>query len=146
MKVTLHRIESGEEEVIVNYLEMNAVVEDVMIAAGGGEDKIWCSEEGAKHPVPVRSVLYVESVDRGTYVYTSEGVYKTPCTLQNLEIAYAGRGFFRCSKSMIINIYRISELRSEPGGRINAAMENGEHVIISRRYAKELRRELRGEE
>ena len=41
---------------------------------------------------------------------------------------------------------RISELRSESGGRINAVMENGEHVIISRRYAKLFRRELRGED
>ena len=47
---------------------------------------------------------------------------------------------------MILNIYRISELKSESSGRINAAMENGERVIISRSYAKAFRRELKREE
>ena len=46
---------------------------------------------------------------------------------------------------MIINIYRIEKLKSESGNRIDAMMDNGEHVIISRRYAKELRSILRGE-
>lgn len=155
LKVTLNQIESGEDEVIINYLAMTREVEDVIRAAGGREEKIPCtscvscgSDAGgdSKYMVSVGCVLYAESVDRVTYIYTADGVYKTPCTLQHLELAYGGRGFFRCSKSMIINIYRISELRSESGGRINAAMENGEHVIISRKYAKSFRRELRGEE
>ncbi len=146
MKITLNQKESGEDEVIINYTEMNHEIEDVIRAAGGREEKIPCSSGDAKYMLPVRSVLYAESVDRVTFIYTAEGVYKTPYTLQNLELTYSDKGFFRCSKSMIINIYRISELRSEAGGRINVAMENGEHVIISRKYAKSFRRELRGEE
>lgn len=146
MKVTLNQMESGEEEVVINYIRMSREIEEVIRAAGGGEEKIPCSSGDTKYMLPVRSVLYAESVDRVTFIYTADGVYKTSCTLQNLETAYSVKGFFRCSKSMIINIYRISELRSEAGGRINAAMENGEHVIISRKYAKAFRRELRGEE
>ena len=48
-------------------------------------------------------------------------------------------------EKLIINIYRIEKLKSESGNRIDAMMDNGEHVIISRRYAKELRTILRGE-
>lgn len=55
------------------------------------------------------------------------------------------KGFFRCSKSMVINIYRINKLKSMSGNRIDVTMDNGEHVIISRRYAKELRSTLKGE-
>lgn len=146
LKVTLNKIANGEDEVIINYFEMNRDVEDVIRAASGGEEKIPCTSGESKYMLPVGKVLYAESVDRVTFIYTAEEVYKTPCTLQSLELAYSDRGFFRCSKSMIISIYRISELRSESGGRINAVMENGEHVIISRRYAKLFRRELRGED
>lgn len=45
---------------------------------------------------------------------------------------------------MILNLYKISFLKSEPGNRIRATMENGEQVMISRRYAKELRQILKG--
>ena len=42
------------------------------------------------------------------------------------------------------NIYRIDHLKSEPGNRILATMENGEKVMISRKYAKGLRQILKG--
>lgn len=136
----------GDDEVIINYLEMNEEIEDIIRVASGRNEKISCSNDDARCMVPVRDILYIESVDRETFAYTSQAVYKTPYPLHNLEAAYAYRGFFRCSKSMIINIYRISELRSEAAGRIDAKMENGEHVIISRKYAKALRSELKGGE
>lgn len=146
MRVTINQIENGEDEVIINYLKMTEYIEDIIRVASGGDEKIPCNRDNTKYMVPVREILYVESVDRVTFAYTAKGIYKTPYPLHNLEIAYAHRGFFRCSKSMIINIYRISELRSEAAGRINAKMENGEHVIISRKYAKALRSELKGGE
>lgn len=146
MKITLHQIEKGEDEVIVKYLEMNEQVEDIVRAASAGDEKIPCSRDDVKYMLSVREILYAESVDRATFVYTKDGVYRTAYSLQRLETAYIGRGFFRCSKSMLLCIYRIAALKSEAGGRIDATMENGEHVIISRKYAKELRRELKGED
>ena len=53
--------------------------------------------------------------------------------------------FFRCSKSMIINIGKVRALRSLSSNRIDATMEGGEHIMISRRYAVDFRRLLKGE-
>ena len=61
------------------------------------------------------------------------------------EERFARDGFFRCSKSMVINVCHVDRLKSESGNRIDAQMGNGEHVMISRRYAKALRRILKGE-
>ena len=80
-----------------------------------------------------------------TYLYTSMEVYRTNMSLAAVESLYMDEGYFRCSKSMIINIYHIEKLKSESGNRIDAMMDNGEHVIISRRYAKELRSILKGD-
>ena len=53
--------------------------------------------------------------------------------------------FFRCSKSMIINIEKVERLRSLSSNRIDATMEGGEHILISRTYASEFRRILKGD-
>lgn len=90
------------------------------------------------------SILYLESVDGVTYAYLKDRVCRVQSSLFELALCYEGRGFFRCSKSMVLNLYKISFLKSEPGNRIRATMENGEQVMISRRYAKELRRILKG--
>ena len=64
---------------------------------------------------------------------------QTEYTLNELEGMLGQDGFFRCSKAFIVNLDKIVSLRSEMGNRIDAKLENGEHLIISRRYAKELR-------
>lgn len=145
MKITLHNIAKGEDEVVIHYRKMTPQIEDIVRAASGGEEKIPCTCDGVKCMVSVREILYAESVDRATFLYTRDGIYKTPYSLQQLEAAYIDRGFFRCAKSMLLCIYRVSSLRSETGGRIDATMENGEHVMISRKYAKALRGELKGD-
>ena len=147
LKVTLHLLESSEEEeVIIRYRKINGQIEEIVRIAEGSDEKIPCSRGEIKCRIAVGEVLYAESVDRATFLYTKDGVYRTAYSLQSLEAAYMERGFFRCAKSMLICIYRIAALKSETGGRIDATMENGEHVIISRKYARELRRELKGED
>lgn len=91
-----------------------------------------------------QDVIYLESVDGGTFIYTKKEIYRTGITLAQAELLYGKEGFFRCSKAMVMNIYRIVKLKSEPGNRIDAMMDNDEHVLISRRYAKELRNILKG--
>lgn len=145
MKLTLNQIEQGEDEVTVNYLEMNERIEEIVKVVNGEEEWIMGWKDAKEYRIHVRDILYVESIDRGTFAYTLKDVYKIPYILNKMEQKYAGRGFFRCSKSMILNIYSIDELRSESGNRIDAKLQNGEHVIISRRYAKALRCELRGD-
>lgn len=145
MKLTLNQIEQGEEEVIISYLKMNDKIEDIIRSVSGKEKRIPGFKAEAECMVPVRDILYVESVDRETFAYTMGDVYQIPYVLNKVELEFSDKGFFRCSKSMVINIYMIEELRSEAGNRIDAKLLNGEHVIISRRYAKELKCVLRGE-
>lgn len=145
MKLTLNQINQGEEEVIINYLEMNETIKDIITCVNGKERRIGGWKDDREYLIPIGDILYAESVDRGTFAYTLEAVYKISFILNKIEQEFAYRGFFRCSKSMVINIHMIDELKSESGGRIDALLLNGEHVMISRRYAKALRRVLRGE-
>lgn len=145
MKVTLQQISAGTEEVVIKYKDMTEQIEGIVNYINRQEKKLIGLKEGQQYAIPPQNVIYLESVDGVTYLYTSMEVYRTNLSLAAVEAMYMEEGYFRCSKSMIINIYRITKLKSESGNRIDAMMDNGEHVIISRRYAKELRRILRGE-
>ena len=146
MKVTLQQIDTGNEEVIVRYRQMTQQIEDIVQYVEGKAEKLAVTNDGQQFLINIPDVIYLESVDGITFVYTQEEVYRTALTLTLFGTLYADKGFFRCSKAAIINIYRIDRLKSMPGSRIDAMMDNGEHIIISRRYAKELRRVLKGEE
>lgn len=144
MKLTMHRIAEGDEEVIVRYHEMNAQIEAIAAIAEGSIRRLQAFWEGHTLWILPENIYYLENVDGTTYAYLEDKVARVAESLRTLELCYGGRGFFRCSKSMILNIYKISYLKSEPCSRIRATMENGEQVMISRKYAKELRQILKG--
>lgn len=140
----MNRIRQGEDEVIIRYREMNEQIEMLALLAEGKGQKISAVWEGETILIRPEAILYLESVDGVTWAYLTDKVCRVYVSLEKAALAWGERGFFRCSKSMVINIYRINTLRSEPGNRILAQMENGEQVMISRRYARGLRAILKG--
>ena len=140
----MNKIQQGEDEVIIRYQEMNKQIEMIVAMAKGKMSKISGRYGDETILISPETILYLESVEGVTWAYLADKVCKIYESLEKAALAWGERGVFRCSKSMVINIYRISTLRSEPGNRILALMENGEQVMISRRYAKELRRILKG--
>jgi DNA-binding LytR/AlgR family response regulator len=87
-------------------------------------------------------VFYCESVDKRCYIYTSDEVFQTYLKLYELEERLTDSNFFRSSKSQIINLTKIVSLCPDFGGRIEAVMENGEKIIVSRQYSKLLKGKL----
>lgn len=106
---------------------------------------MWDLRKGTQVVVDVKQILYIESVDRKTFVYLEEDIVRVEYTLTQLEKILNSIRFFRCSKSMIINIEKVNVLDSLASNRIDATMCNGEHIIISRTYASDFRRRLKGD-
>lgn len=144
MKLTMNRILQGEDEVIIRYREMNEQIKALVQIARGIEQRISAYAEGKQFLLMPEEILYLESVDGVTFAYLPDQLYRVSSSLGELAVCYEGWGFFRCSKSMVLNIYKIRYLKSEPGNRIRATMENGEQVMISRKYARQLRQILKG--
>ena len=98
--------------------------------------------EGRIEIVPLNRILYIESVDKKTFIYTADKVLNCDKRLYELEMVLDGRDFFRCSKAVIINLTKITRLKPEISRNILATLTNGEVVTVSRRYAGELKRLL----
>lgn len=92
--------------------------------------------DGETMYVNARDVLYFESVDNRTFMYTKETVLETDLKLYELEDSLNNKDFFRCSKSVIVNVNSIKALKPEITRNILATLETGEVITISRRYVK----------
>lgn len=84
-------------------------------------------------------VLYFESVDDHTFLYTADNVYEIKHRLYELENSLSDRDFIRISKSQIVNINSIKSLAPELNRSITATLTNNEILTVSRRYVKPLR-------
>ena len=96
-------------------------------------------EGGTTYNVALDAILYVESVDKKTFLYTEGKVLLTEKRLYELEELLDKREFFRCSKSTILNLNKVVKLRPELNRNILATLTNGETIVVSRRYATELK-------
>lgn len=142
MKVRIEYITEGDNEIVLRCEEINDEVLEVMSLLNMRRRKISGQREGEVHLLEPTAIYYFESVDNSVYAYTEDSVYRISFTLSDLENTYNDFGYFRCSKSMVINLNAISSLKSELGNRIDATLKNGEHIVISRHYARQLREVL----
>lgn len=83
-------------------------------------------------------ILYIEVVERKTYAYLKDSVWRITYGLQQFMDEFGAVGFARNSKSMLVNIYHIKELKAQMNMRVNIVMDNGEQVILNRSYKNEL--------
>ena len=142
MKVTIHQTDSYEKEGAV--IHAVAVTDEIRNAAEilrNNGASIPVNSDGDTLFVRTSAIYYIESVDKKTYVYTKDACHETRYRLYELE-EMLGTGFLRCSKAMIVNIRKIRSVRAELNARLSAELLNGERLIISRGYVKELKKKL----
>lgn len=145
MKYTINQISEGEDEVILNYLERNEEVDRIISFLRNDCKRLIGWQDKTQVVIKPNEILYIESVDGRTFAYTEEQVYKVTYNLSQMESILCEVNFYRCSKSMIMNIDSVVRLKSLSSNRIDAVMKNGEHIMISRTYASDFRKRLRGE-
>jgi len=82
-------------------------------------------------------ILYIEVVDRKTYAYLKDSVWRISYGLQQFMDRFGRVGFVRNNKSMLVNIYHIKELKAQMNMRVNIVMDNGEQIVLNRSYKNE---------
>ena len=106
------------------------------------EKKFAVFAEGETFLLDVATILYIEAVDRKTFVYTEKGVYESDLRLYELEEQLEEYGFFRAGRSCLIQLRAIKSLKRDINRRIRVTMENGEVLMVSRQYAEALKKRL----
>ncbi len=87
-------------------------------------------------------ILYIEAVERNTFVYTAEASYESDLKLYEIEQQLLAQNFIRVSKQSIVNMRKIKSLRADINRKIRVTLVNGEQLIVSRTYADEFKRSL----
>ena len=145
MKIEIKKISEGEDSVLIRCRELTPVLSKVIGILRNEENKLWGRVGEDTVCIGFEEILYLESVDDRVFAYTRDQVLRIEGSLNSFMMETEDESFFRCSKSMVINVNRVVSLKSLSSNRIDATMEGGEHIIISRRYASEFRRLLKGE-
>ena len=142
MRVRFEQVEQKEkEQALIRAVEKTADILNAIDLLENGSGGIRVIRDKSTFFCKLTQIYYIESVDKRTYVYTKGDCYESRDRLYELE-EKLGMYYVRISKSMIVNLRKIQNVRAEPGGRMVAVLLNGEQVVISRSYVKEIKRRL----
>ena len=143
MKVTVEKSPGLERtEVIVRCSRLDAQTARLVELLRLSDARLTGEKDGETCILDGAEVLYIDTVDRGTFLYTAGGVYQTRLRLYELEEQLACRDFLRVSKSVIVNFAQIRSLRPDFGGRMRLTMSNGEVVVANRQYVPVIKEKL----
>ena len=146
MRVTVERIgREKEEQVLIQCLEVTESIREIERFVKLRQEKLEGYDADRMYCIPLSDVYYAEAVDNRLYIYTEKNVYELKMKLYAFEENYCSGEFFRCSRTAVVNLMRVSYLRPGLNGRLSARLTNGEDIIISRKYVNALKARLQNE-
>ena len=147
MKLEIRKIPENEPEMVeIRYHWITDEIREIVSFVKSRQGQISAMQDGKRFEVPVADLFYGESVDDRVFLYTASENYETRLKLYELEDMLKEKTFLRISKSMIVNLMKITSVRPALNGRFSAILKNGEEILISRKYVPALKRVLKGGE
>ena len=147
MKLETRKIPESELEMVeIRYHWMTDEIQEIITFVKSRQGQLSAAQDGKRFEVPVVDLFYAESVDDRLFLYTAADSYEIRMKLYELENLLKNKSFFRVSKSMIVNLMKITSVRPALNGRFSAILKNGEEIIISRKYVPALKQILKGGE
>ena len=140
MKITIEKIAASEEdEVIIRCHHVNAKMMEAIAVLEAQNTMLTAFDDKEIIRINPEIVLYVESVDKKTFLYCQNKVYESRSKLHELEDVLKRCDFFRASKAVLVNLAMVQSFAPAAAGRFEAVMKSGERIIITRHYVNELK-------
>lgn len=146
MEVQVKTVPTTEHEMVeIRCHKVDDSIEEIVTFIKSRQGQLSGNLDGDLYEIPILDVLYIESVDNRTFLYTQDNTYESKQRIYELEEMLKQRHFIRISKSSIVNLLKIQSIRPALNGRFSAILCNGEEIIISRKYVADFKKTLKGE-
>lgn len=143
MKISID-IDSAKQdtEILISCKSLTPEIEKLIATLRILNQQIMVEKDQETYILDVAKIMYVEAVDRKTFIYTREDCYESKLKLYEMEERLEESGFLRVSKSCLIQLRHIRSLKGDLDRRLKVTLENGEQIMVSRQYADEIKRKL----
>lgn len=146
MKLTIHQeLGISETEIIINCAYVDTRLQHLIELIRQHSFSLVGYREEKEFQLPLEQIYFIDSVDGKTFLYLEKEVYSCRDTLAVLEKKLNHTSFVRVSKNCIINTDFLQSVRPLYNHRLEAFLESGETLIVTRNYIEVLKNKLKGE-
>lgn len=131
-------------EILIRYAKINKRLKRLMTLIQSFDTQIKCNDENTERYVNVSDIFYIESVDKRTFIYLEKKILRTDYRLYQLAENLADLGFVQINKSCVLNINALVGIKPLINSRMEATLQNGERLHITRKYLGNIKQALQG--
>lgn len=143
MKITINIDEAvNDTEIQISCKQLTQEIEKILATLRIMNQQMMVMKEDETHLIDVSKIIYIEAVERKTFVYTQDAFYESNLKLYEMEERLVECGFFRISKSCLVHLKYIKSLKNDINRKLRLTLESGEQIMVSRQYADEIKRRL----
>lgn len=143
MKISINvDAEKNDTEIQITCSQLTPEIEKILATLRILNQQLMVMKEDETYILDVTKIIYIEAMERKTFVYTKDDYYESKLKLYEMEERLMACGFFRVSKSCLVHLRYIKSLKSDVDRKLRLTLESGEQIMVSRQYADEIKRRL----
>lgn len=132
-----------ETEIDIRYSNMTQSLNSIIQYICQQEYLIQGTFDNKLYQIPLNKILYFETVDKRTFIYTQQKIFECKKKLSVIEQDLIKANIIRISKTVLLNISYLACVKPYPNHRLLAELNNKENLIVSRKYISSLRDKIR---
>ena len=143
LKITINIDEAvNDTEIQISCRQLTPEIEKILATLRILNQQVMVLKGDETHILDVSKIIYIEAMERKTFVYTQDDFYESKLKLYEMEERLVECGFFRVSKSCLVHLRYIKSLKNDIDRKLRLTLESGEQIMVSRQYADEIKRRL----
>ena len=140
MEIITRQVDNKPLTVTIEYPEYTESVKGLIRKIESLDVSFSVTAEDRQMRIARSDVYYLESVDRKAFLYTEKDVFRLDASMQEILDITVDSDLVRISRTCIMNTSHLTEIRQLKNSHLEATLDNGEKLIVSRKYLRDIKR------
>ena len=143
MRVEQRQVKDKPLTVVVEYPEYDQTVEHLVSKIKNLSINFKGKADGKTVSIDISDIYYIENVERKIFLYSRKDVYRYDGTMADIDSAITDTDLVRISRTCFMNVSHLKEIMQIKNSHLEALLDNGEKLIVSRKYLKDIKKIFR---
>lgn len=140
MQIITRQVKDKPLTVTIEYPELTESVKGLVKRIESLDISFSAYSDDRQMRIALSDVYYLENVDRKVFLYTEKDVYRLDASLQEIGKIAEDSDLVRISRTCIMNTSHLTGIRQLKNSHLEASLDNGEKLIVSRKYLRDIKR------
>ena len=143
MRVEQRQVKDQPLTVIVEYPEYDKSVDNLINKIKNMSISFTGKSDGKTVSIDISDIYYIENVERKIFLYSKKDIYRYDGSMADIDSSISETDLVRISRTCFMNVSHLKEIMQIKNSHLEAVMDNGEKLIVSRKYLKDIKKIFR---